>query len=274
MKRLAIIAAAGLAMAAAANPVAQWFHFGDAAVAPGPSYDADMIYYWTASGADGAAVTNGMLANLITGWPSLGTTQATASARATLIDTGGVPFVRFDGGDWYNGTNTGGASAWPLYASGKRMTIAAVVRGSPDVATTAKRTIINQWTGNDRLQLYRWRTRWVTEYIGSPLIGGLSSAGDIAIGNNITSQWWLVVCRFSDAGLSIDINGTNRATMAATNWVNIGNTDRYTGLSTSGVGGINEGSVDDMASIRVWTNDIGAARVTNLWNEIKGSIGY
>ena len=31
MKRIAIIAAAGLAMAAAADPVAQWFHFDDAA---------------------------------------------------------------------------------------------------------------------------------------------------------------------------------------------------------------------------------------------------
>jgi hypothetical protein len=38
VKRLAIIAASGLAMAAAANPVAQWFHFGDAAVAAGEWY--------------------------------------------------------------------------------------------------------------------------------------------------------------------------------------------------------------------------------------------
>jgi len=38
VKRLAIIAAAGLAMAAAANPVAQWFHFDDAAVADGEWY--------------------------------------------------------------------------------------------------------------------------------------------------------------------------------------------------------------------------------------------
>ena len=83
-----------------------------------------------------------------------------------------------------------------------------------------------------------------------------------------------MVCRFSDAGLSIDINGTNRATMAATNWVSVGTTDRYTGLGTAGINAAGETSVDDMASIRVWTNDIGAARVTNLWNEIKGSIGY
>ena len=54
MKRIAIIAAAGLAMAAAANPVAQWFHFGDAA-APAPSvpYLSDSLSaMWTFNAAD------------------------------------------------------------------------------------------------------------------------------------------------------------------------------------------------------------------------------
>jgi hypothetical protein len=54
VKRIAIIAAAGLAMAAAADPVAQWFHFGDAA-APEPStpYLAESLSaMWTFNSAD------------------------------------------------------------------------------------------------------------------------------------------------------------------------------------------------------------------------------
>jgi hypothetical protein len=55
MKRLAIIAAAGLAMAAAANPVAMWFHFGDAAVPALPVTDG--LELWL-DAADNATVLN------------------------------------------------------------------------------------------------------------------------------------------------------------------------------------------------------------------------
>ena len=53
MKRLAIIAAAGLAMAASAEPVAGWFQFDDAApVASGPVFESDLTAMWTFETAD------------------------------------------------------------------------------------------------------------------------------------------------------------------------------------------------------------------------------
>jgi hypothetical protein len=47
VKRIALIAAAGLAMAAAADPVAMWFHFGDSPSAPASWTPPDGTILWT-----------------------------------------------------------------------------------------------------------------------------------------------------------------------------------------------------------------------------------
>jgi hypothetical protein len=126
----------------------------------------------------------------------------------------------------------------------------------------------------DRVLLYRRGTRFIAfATCNYALYGGIGTSADITIGASIPTKWWLVVARFGTAGLSIDINGTNRTTIAVTNFEARATVDRYTTVGAF-PGGASAWSIDDVAAIWVYDADIGATASTNLWLEQKATYGY
>jgi hypothetical protein len=202
VKRIALIAAAGLAMAAAADPVAQWFHFGDAAAVPSsPVFESDIRAMWTFNAADWTNANYGTVtgarwvreagvAVFDAGKISVtGSTAYVASPNLAFGKTSGTIAMRLwvgtsPGGDyiWFN--NPGGVPtdyAAHAYASGS------------SVNWLGKSGNADQWNGSSAGSTGVWMTTvftWATNDVRAyKLVDGASVATQVLTDTSSAIAW-------------------------------------------------------------------------------------